>query len=370
MAGIGCHYMAQWMDRSTAGFTQMGGEGANWIGEAPFSEREPRVPEPRRRHLLPLRPAGDPRRDRGRRQHHLQDPLQRRRRDDRRPAGRRPADVPQIARQVCGRGRRAVVVVTDEPEKYPLRAGFAPGVTVHHRDELDERAARAARDRRHHGADLRPDLRRREAPPAQARPDGRPARGACSSTSWSARAAATAASPRTASSVVPVETEFGRKRQIDQSSCNKDYSCLKGFCPSFVTVEGGELRKGQPAADDDALLAPLPEPALPELDRRLRHRDRRRRRHRRGDHRRDARHGRASRGQGRCGARHDRPGAEGRRGDEPPADRAEPDAIQAVRIAPGGARLLLGCDLVVAGGKEALATLAPERGLRWSTPTR
>ena len=64
--------------------------------------------------------------------------------------------------------------------------------------------------------------------------------------------------------IVPVETEFGRKRQIDQSSCNKDYSCLNGFCPSFVTVEGAALRKGRPAADDDDE-APLPEPALPDL---------------------------------------------------------------------------------------------------------
>ena len=83
-AGIGCHYMAQWMDRKTLGYTQMGGEGANWIGEAPFSKRAARVPEPRRRHLQPLRQHGDPRRDRLRRQHDLQDPVQRRGRDDRR----------------------------------------------------------------------------------------------------------------------------------------------------------------------------------------------------------------------------------------------------------------------------------------------
>ena len=83
-AGIGCHYMAQWMERKTLGYTQMGGEGANWIGEAPFSKRDARVPEPGRRHLQPLRQYGDPRRDRLRRDHDLQDPVQRRGGDDRR----------------------------------------------------------------------------------------------------------------------------------------------------------------------------------------------------------------------------------------------------------------------------------------------
>ena len=89
-AGIGCHYMAHWMDRSTEGFTQMGGEGANWIGEAPFSKTRARLPEPRRRHLHPLGQPRHPRGAGGGRQHHLQDPLQRRGRHDRRPvAGRR-----------------------------------------------------------------------------------------------------------------------------------------------------------------------------------------------------------------------------------------------------------------------------------------
>ena len=84
-AGIGCHFMAQWMDRETLGYTHMGGEGANWIGEAPFSNARSRVPESRRRHLQSFRLYGDPCGDRVRRQYHLQDPLQRRGRDDRRP---------------------------------------------------------------------------------------------------------------------------------------------------------------------------------------------------------------------------------------------------------------------------------------------
>ena len=84
-AGIGCHYMAQWMDRKTLGYTQMGGEGANWIGEAPFSKRDARVPESRRRHLQSLRLSRHPRRDRVRREDDLQDSVQRRGGDDRRP---------------------------------------------------------------------------------------------------------------------------------------------------------------------------------------------------------------------------------------------------------------------------------------------
>ena len=85
-----------------------------------------------------------------------------------------PLSVPQITRQVLAEGVAQVVVVTDEPEKYPVRAGFGEGVTIRHRDDLDDGAAHAARDRRHHGADLRSDLRGGEAAPAQARPDGRP----------------------------------------------------------------------------------------------------------------------------------------------------------------------------------------------------
>ncbi len=98
-------------------------------------------------------------------------------------------------------------------------------------------------------------------------------------------------------SVIPVETEFGRKRKIDQSSCNKDYSCVKGFCPSFVTIEGGELKKPERSLFDarlEALLANLPSPAFPAVDRAIRSSCRRRWRHGRRHHRRDRRHGGAS----------------------------------------------------------------------------
>ena len=127
------------------------------------------VPEPRRRHLQPLRLSRDPRRDRVRRQHHLQDPLQRRGRHDRRPDERRRAHGRQIARQVAAEGAKRIVVVTDEPGKYTSKTRMAGGITIHHRDDLDAVQTRAGRDSGRHGADLRSDLRGREAPPAQAR---------------------------------------------------------------------------------------------------------------------------------------------------------------------------------------------------------
>ena len=270
LAGIGCHYMAQWMDRNTAGFTQMGGEGATWIGQAPFTKTHARLPEPRRRHLLPFRPPGDPRRGRRRRQHHLQDPLQRRGRDDRRPAGRRPADGAADHPPARGRGRRAHRRrhrrAGEVPRRRRLRARRARCATATSstrvQRELREIAGR-------HGHHLRPDLRRREAPPAQARPYARSAQARLHQRAGLRGLRRLRRRSPTASSVVPVETEFGRKRAIDQSTCNKDYSCLKGFCPSFVTVEGGELAQGAARRRRGArpMLPALPEPALPDARR-------------------------------------------------------------------------------------------------------
>ena len=262
LAGIGCHYMATWMDRRTETFTQMGGEGV------PGSARRR---SPRRAHvfanlgdgtyfhsgMLAIRAAVAA---------GVNITYKILYNDAVAMTGGQPVDgrsVPQIAQ--CGaEGVQRIVVVTDEPEKYPIArlrrrrpasvrtatswtrssaSCASPGVTV---------------------ADLRPDLRRREAPPAQARQDSPIRRSASSSTSWSARAAATARHKSNCLSVVPVETEFGRKREIDQSSCNKDYSCLKGFCPSFVTVEGGSVRKARRSGRRGAG-ADLPDAARAEL---------------------------------------------------------------------------------------------------------
>src|SRR5215211_6085571 len=218
-AGIGCHYMAQWMDRSTSGFTQMGGEGANWIGEAPFSIR-PHV----------FQNIGD-----GTYKLLFNDAVA--------MTGGQTHDggltVSQIARQVAAEGAKRDVVVTDEPDKYPKGEEWPRGCTIHHRDDLmkvqselaaipgctvliyDQTCAAEKRRRRKRG--LYPD------------PDKRviindlvcEGCGDCGVQS-------------NCVSVQPVETEWGRKRTIDQSSCNKDFSCLRGFCPSFVTVYGAK----------------------------------------------------------------------------------------------------------------------------------
>jgi indolepyruvate ferredoxin oxidoreductase len=163
-------------------------------------------------------------------------------------------------------------------------------------------------------------------------------------------------------SVVPVETEFGRKRAIDQSSCNKDYSCLKGFCPSFVTVHGGKtLRKQRRAGVPRPSGKPCRRRACPPWRSPTASSGHRRRRHRRGHHRRAARHGGAPGGRG-CSVL-DMAGLAQKGGAVVSHVRlaARPEDIHAVRISAGGAGLVLGCDLVVATGFEALSKVTRGR---------
>ncbi|TDR90045.1 indolepyruvate ferredoxin oxidoreductase family protein [Enterovirga rhinocerotis] len=264
-AGIGCHFMAQWMDRSTEGYTQMGGEGANWIGEAPFSTR---------RHMfqnlgdgtynhsgsLALRWAVDTKTD---------ITYKILFNDAVAMTGGQPHEgsltVDQIARQVAAEGVETIRLVTDEPDKYPANYRWPAGLTIHHRDELetiqrelaeipgvtvllyDQTCATEKRRRRKRGAFPDPDKR------VIINDLVCEGCGDCSVQS-------------NCVSVQPLETEFGRKRQIDQSNCNKDFSCVKGFCPSFVTVHGGKPKKPKPVAlaSSDGM-AELPEPVLPEM---------------------------------------------------------------------------------------------------------
>jgi indolepyruvate ferredoxin oxidoreductase len=262
-AGIGCHYMAQWMDRSTLGYTQMGGEGANWIGEAPFSKR-PHV----------FQNLGDGTYNhsgymaiRGAIAAGVNITYKILFNDAVAMTGGQPNDggltVPQIARQVAAEGAKRVVVVTDEPWKYAKREEWPRGLTIHHRDHLipvqqelaaipgvtvliyDQTCAAEKRRRRKRGRFPDPDQR-------------------VIINELVCEGCGDCGVKSNCVSVQPLETEWGRKRTIDQSSCNKDFSCVKGFCPSFVTVYGAKLRQGTGVATAHAL-APLPEPKLPTI---------------------------------------------------------------------------------------------------------
>ncbi len=267
LAGIGCHYMALWMNRSTATFTQMGGEGMTWVGQAPFTDTD---------HVFQNLGDGT---------YFHSGSLAIRQavaagvnmtykilyNDAVAMTGGQPVEgsptVEAIAAQVFAEGARRVVIASDEPEKYSTLARFPPGTTIHHRRELDQAqrdlrrepgvtvmiydqtCAAEKRRRRHRG--LYPDPRKRVFI-NQAVCEGC---GDCSVAS-------------NCLSVVPVETEYGPKRTIDQSSCNKDFSCLDGFCPSFVTVHGGTRRKShRTPADIGEAIETLPTPASPGVER-------------------------------------------------------------------------------------------------------
>jgi indolepyruvate ferredoxin oxidoreductase len=357
-AGIGCHFMAQWMDRNTLGFTQMGGEGANWIGEAPFSTRAhvfQNLGDGTYNHsgYLAIRAAaasgvnitykilfndavamtGGQANDGG-------------------------LSVPQIARQVAAEGAKRVVIVTDEVGKYSAHDVFPPGTTIAHRDELtriqtelaavkglsvliyDQTCAAEKRRRRKRGLYPDPDKR------VVINPLVCEGCGDCGVQS-------------NCVSVQPLETEFGRKRRIDQSSCNKDFSCLKGFCPSFVTVHGAKLRKPKAIAETLTLPA-LPEPTMPPMG---------------------ANYSVIVTGIGGTGvvtigavlgmAAHlegkgcgiiDMAGLAQKGGAVFSYLRIaeRPEDIHAIRISAGGADLVLGGDLVVAASKKVLAAVKPD----------
>ena len=357
-AGIGCHWLAQFVPgRKTEGATHMGGEGANWVGEAPFSTREhvfQNIGDGTYNHsgLMAIRHAvgtgtsitykilfndavamtGGQRNDGG-------------------------LTVEQIAQQMRAIGVERIAVVSDEPDKYPARSAFPALTSFNHRSELqavqtelmgvkgvsvliyDQTCAAEKRRRRRKG----------QFPDPQKRVfinelvcEG------CGDCGVQSNCVA----------IQPVETEFGRKRRIDQSSCNKDFSCLKGFCPSFVTVEGGELVKGTsgPAVDHEKTpFPPVPEPVLPALDKpwsilvtgiggtgvvTIGHLL-----------------GMAAHIEGKGAALIDMVGISQKNGTVVTHLKigATPEAISAVRVARGHADLILGCDLVTSGSERILA---------------
>jgi indolepyruvate ferredoxin oxidoreductase len=359
--GIGCHYMAQWMGRSTEGYTHMGGEGANWIGEAPFSTRKhvfQNLGDGTYNHSgsLAIRFAvaantnitfkilfnGVVAMTGG--QKHEGD-----------------LTVERIAHQVAAEGVKKIALVSDEPHKYPPDYAWPTGLKIHNRNVLNEvqrdlaetpgvtvliyDQTCAAEKRR---------LRKRGKFPD---PDARifinelvcEGCGDCGTAS-------------NCVAVQPVETEFGRKRRIDQSACNKDFSCLEGFCPSFVTVHGATMKRLKPAGAiaQEADAPPAPQP--PDIG--------------------ATPYGVLIAGLGGTGvvtisallgvAAHlegkgvgviDMAGLAQKGGavychvkiGRTPAD------VHAIRIAAGEADLMLGCDLVVAGAKLVLSAIDPSR---------
>lgn len=267
-AGIGCHYMVQWMDRDTDGFTQMGGEGTNWIGEAPFSKRDhvfQNLGDGTYTHSgsLAIRWAvasgvnitykllyNDAVAMTGGQQ----------------AEGHLSAD--QMARQIAAEGVGRIAVVSDEPDKYPAGTVWPGGTTFHHREDLEtvqrELAAVPGVSLLLYDQTCATEKRRRRKRGDYPDPDKRviinelvcEGCGDCGVKS-------------NCVSVQPLETEFGRKRQIDQSNCNKDFSCVTGFCPSFVTVHGAKIKKAEPRQLDAGAFGSgaLPEPVVPALDR-------------------------------------------------------------------------------------------------------
>jgi len=360
-AGIGCHFMSVWMNRETSTYTQMGGEGTPWIGQAPFTEDKhifANLGDGTYFHsgLLAIRASiaagvnitykilfNDAVAMTGGQRHDGQlTPM-------------------KIAAQVHGEGVKKLVVVTDEPDKYPADA-FPTGTNVYHRSELDEvqKMLRetpgctaliydqtcAAEKRRRRKRGTFPDPAKR----AYINTEVCEGCGDCSVKS-------------NCVSVEPHETELGRKRKINQSACNKDFSCVNGFCPSFVTVHGGGLRKPKPAVarKSESTADPfsgLPTPETASVDE-------------------DpfgilvtgiggtgvltvgALLGMAAHLEGKGATVLDYTGLAQKNGAVMSSVRIgrKPEDIKAVRIATGGSNLVLGCDMVVAASDKALATM-------------
>ncbi|NKD54402.1 MULTISPECIES: indolepyruvate ferredoxin oxidoreductase family protein [unclassified Haematospirillum] len=358
IGGIGCHYMVTWMDRSTSTFTQMGGEGVPWVGQAPFTEEKhvfANLGDGTYLHsgILAIRQAiaanvnityrilfndavamtGGQRFD-------------------------GPLTVQSLAAQVAAEGVKRIAIVSDAPEVFrKVMPSLPPYTTLHHRDTLDElqRQLRqspsvsvliyeqtcAAEKRRRRKRGKMPD------------PDKRvfihdlvcEGCGDCGSQS-------------NCVAIEPLETEFGRKRKIDQSSCNKDFSCIKGFCPSFITVTGGKLRQRQGSAYLSHLECP-PEPTIPTIEL--------------GSY--DvvitgiggtgvitisALLGMAAHLEGKTASVLDQVGLAQKNGAVISYLRIaqSPDHVHATRISPGKAHLVLGCDGLTAAGHDAILRMS------------
>jgi indolepyruvate ferredoxin oxidoreductase len=358
VAGIGCHYMVRWMDRRTSTFTQMGGEGVTWVGQAPFTAT---------RHLFAN--LGD-----GTYMHSGSLAIRASLaagvnitykilyNDAVAMTGGQAVEgkptVQRIMQQVAAEGVKHLYLLSDSPDVYQGDMGLPAGTVVRHRDELDsvQKQMRelpgvsvlmyvqtcAAEKRRRRKRKTLVD------PPKRVLINEEVCEG-CGDCGVQSNCVA----------IVPVETLLGRKRAIDQSSCNKDYSCVKGFCPSFVTVEGGQLRKR--SGTSTAPPSQLPAPQLPPAG---------------------AANSILVTGVGGTGvvtigallgmAAHlegkgvlvlDMAGLAQKGGAVTSHVRiaSSPSELHAARISPGGADVLLGCDLMVSAGDDAIGTMSRQR---------
>ncbi len=360
LAGIGCHYMVTWMDRRTDTFTHMGGEGVTWAGQAPFTDTP---------HVFQNLVDGT---------YFHSGSLAIRQaiaagvnitykilyNDAVAMTGGQPVDgiltVPQIAHQMRAEGVQTIAVVSDDIDKWTDPSIFPAGVTFHDRRDLDVVQKRlrevkgvsiliydqtcATEKRRRRKRGKLPDPAKRVVVNSLVCEGC----GDCGAKSFCV-------------SVLPKETEFGRKREIDQSNCNKDYSCVEGFCPSFVTVHGGKPRKGKKVSAAERL-ANLPAPTV------------------RGDLSRPwnilitgvggtgvvtigALLGMAGHLEGKGASVLDQTGLAQKGGAVTTHVRIArcPDDIHAVRIAAGEADLVLGCDMVVVNDYWALSKIRAGR---------
>ena len=266
LAGIGCHFMASWMDRDTDGLIQMGGEGVNWITRSKFNGGK---------HVF--QNLGD-----GTFYHSGSLAIRQAiaantnitykilYNDAVAMTGGQPVDGPisihAIAHTVRSEGVERIALVSDEPELFDA-SEFPQRMTISHRRDLDtvqrelrdipgvtiliyaQTCATEKRRRRKRG--------KLEDPKKFVVINDLVCEG-CGDCSVESNCL----------SVIPRETPFGRKRQIDQNTCNKDYSCVNGFCPSFVTVEGDVARRAAAGSANPIVVSPddtLPEPEIPAI---------------------------------------------------------------------------------------------------------
>lgn len=359
MVGIGCHYMVQWMDRNSALCTQMGGEGVPWAGAAPFNETQhifANLGDGTYFHsgILAIRQAvaAD-----------VNITYKILYNDAVAMTGGQPVDgdmpVYRVAQQVMAEGVKKCWILTENMQHYKGHKNIPEDVPVLHRRWFDkvQQEARdtkgctviiydqtcAAEKRRRRKRGKYPD------PPRRVVINHSVCEG-CGDCSVQSNCVA----------VQPRETEYGRKRTINQSMCNKDFSCLKGFCPSFVTIEGGELRKDEAPVRDD-VFADLPRPELPGTD-----------------HAYNimiagiggtgvltigALIGMAAHIEGKHSRILDQTGLAQKNGEVLTHVRIAPDLeeLRTGHIITGGTDLLLACDIVAAVGKGSHETLNPER---------